>query len=176
MARSHRIKKLVCHQAWGPMSLLLQILTTDCYFKKVLRKKARLREKILIMQHAASVLVVYCFATSSRKSSLVIYSCSWLYIYGFPFCMCHLHLKNALTVSFVDINTVIEYYSSSSPFRTPTQKQIWQTCQVFSHLFNMSLQIKKYPNEPHTVINDGWAFLVKFLAYLRKKKVSELLN
>lgn len=76
------------------------------------------------MQHAASVLVVYCLATSSRKSSLVIYSFSWLYVYGFPFCMCHLHLKNALTVSFVDINTVIEYYSSSSPFRTPTQKQI----------------------------------------------------
>lgn len=169
MAHSHKIKKLVCHQAWGPMSLLLQILTTDCYFKKVLRKKDRLREKIL-MQHAASVLVVYCLATSSRKSSLVIYSFSWLYVYGFPFCMCHLHLKNALTVSFVDINTVIEYYSSSSPVRTPTQKQIWQTCQVFSHLFNMSLQIKKYPNEPYTVINDDWAFLVKFLVYLRKKK------
>lgn len=117
VAHSHRIKKLVCHQARGPMSLLLRILTTDCYFKKVLRKKDRLREKTL-MQHAASVLVVYCLATSSRKSSLVICSFSWLYVYGFPFCMCHLHLKNALTVSFVDINTTLPPPPSGHPHKS----------------------------------------------------------
>lgn len=109
-----------------------------------------------------------------RESSLVTYTCSWLCVYGFPFCTHHLHLRNALTVSFVDINTVREYYSSSSPFRTPTQSKFDRLVKCFHTFSTCHYRLKSIRMNPTRYLTYVWAFLVKFLAYLRKKSFRNL--
>lgn len=85
------------------------------------------------------------------KKPLVAHS-SCLSVYSFPFHTCHLHLENVLTVQFVDINIVSEYYSSSTPFRTPTQEQIWQTCQsIFTPFQYTTRDLKVSERTPHGI-------------------------
>lgn len=119
----------------------------------------------------SSLWVRHSLVSSSMKH-LVAYS-PCLCVYSFPFHICHLHLENELIVEFAGINIVNEHYSSSTPFRTSTQKQRSQTCQVFSHLLIGHYRLKKYLSEPHVIFNDGWAFLFKFFVYLKKKIIQK---